>query len=237
MSKSKKVEKPAQNAASRKGDVPPEAYDAPGVGVLIQTGLMAQEEFRSKNRIIFLLLIALVVSVFLNVRYVGTEVVVRLLGETTDGRIRPLPLLSDPIYTHTEVLDWASKCVRNIYKMSYIDWEENLRNNTQCLSDGALTEFSKSLQQMGLLNNLTPEVQGIMYAIPGVPTMRSSNLTPGGYTQWVVDVPYRIVLDGRRKGTLDVVMTMELRRVSLTWREDGVWVQQYRISAARGGDR
>lgn len=211
-----------------------EALDLHGLGALVEAGMIAKQEFRTKNRIIVLLIVVLLASVVLNFRYTGDTTVVRLLGETTDGRIRPLPLLNDPIYTHAEILDWSSKCVRNIYNLSYVDWETSLRNNTHCLADGAQKEFARSLQNMGLMDNLTPANRGILYAIPGRPVIRNSNLSPGGYTRWVVDVPYKIHLDGAKSGTLDAVMTMEIRRVSLTWRDEGIWVERYHIKAGRG---
>lgn len=230
---------PAKKADAKKQAAPlgSEALDLPGLSTLVEAGLTAKQEFRTKNRIILLLLVALIASVILNFRYTSDNTVIRLLGETTDGRIRPLPLLSDPIYTNPEILEWSSRCVRDIYSLSYVDWEVNLRNNTQCLADGAQREFARSLESMGLLENLSPANQGILYAIPGRPIIRDSKLSPGGYLRWVVEVPYRIHLEGKKSGTLDAIMTMDVRRVSLTWREDGIWVERYHIKAGRGGSQ
>ena len=225
---------PAGKKPAVKAPLNADALDLHGLGALVEAGMLAKQEFRTKNRIIVLLIVALIASVVLNFRYTGDNTIVRLLGETSDGRIRPLPLLNDPIYTHPEILDWSSKCVRSIYNLSYVDWETSLRNNTQCLADGAQKEFARSLQDMGLMDNLTAANRGILYAIPGRPVIRGSNLSSGGYTRWVVDVPYRIHLDGAKSGTLDAVMTMEIRRVSLTWRDEGIWVERYHIKAGRG---
>ena len=61
------------------------------------------------------------------------------------------------------------------------------------------------------------------------PVMRSYQLNSKGYYEWIVDVPYTVNIDGRERGTMDVVMTMKVRRTSLVLREDGLWVDSYRI--------
>nr|WP_262381267.1 MULTISPECIES: DotI/IcmL family type IV secretion protein [unclassified Pseudomonas] len=153
----------------------------------------------------------------------------KLLSETTDGRIRPLPLLNDPMYSQKEILAWSQKCVESVYRLSWVDWETSLSNNTFCLSDAKRSNFSDSLKKIGVLKYLTKELQGNLYATTRSPIMRSYQLNAKGYWEWIVDVPYTVNIDGRERGTVDVVMTMKVRRTSLVLREDGLWVDSYRI--------
>ena len=225
---------------NRKGNEPipaSELLDFAGVGGLIHQGINSANEARTKNRIILLLLVALIISLVVNGLQATDQPEPKLLGETTDGRIRPLPLLNDPMYSHREIGEWAQRCVQKLYRLSYVDWRETLQNESLCLSDGSRAAFVESLKTVGVFDMLKPDMQGMLYAIPSPPVIRNAGLGAKGYQVWVVDVPYRINLDGKKKGTLDVVMTMQIRRVSLTWREDGLWVENFKVRPKAGGAR
>ena len=236
-SKSKTTEKSSKHDASEAALSPSDMklLEHHGVQGLIRIGLQAAHERVVKNRIIAGAGILLAASVITNV-FLSTNVPEpRLLGETSDGRIRPLPLLSEPMYSHKDILAWSERCVKNIYSLSYVDWRETIQNETFCLSDGARSGFVDSLNSIGVLNYLTPEKQGIVYATPGQAVIRGAALAPQGYNRWIVDVPYTVTVQGRERGRIDLVMTMEIRRVSLTWRESGIWVDRYVVKPAPRG--
>lgn len=203
-----------------------------GVEGLIRVGLQAAHERVVKNRIIagvgFLLILSVIANVFLSTNVPEPK----LLGETSDGRIRPLPLLSEPMYNHKDVVAWSERCVKDIYSLSFVDWRETIQNDTFCLSDKAREGFVDSLREVGVLKYLSPDQQGVIYATPGRAVLRASALAPQGYNQWIVDVPYTVTVTGRNSGRVDLVMTMEIRRVSLTWRDAGIWVDRYVVKPA-----
>lgn len=205
-----------------------------GMEGLIRLGMNAAYDRVVKNRIIAVAGLLLTVSVVTNV-FLSTNVPEpKLLGETSDGRIRPLPLLSEPLYNHKDILAWSERCVKDIYSLSYVDWREHIQNETFCLSDKSREGFVDSLQKVGVLQYLTPEYQGIMYATAGPAVMRATSRSNTGYSQWIVDVPYTLTVAGRNAGRIELVMTMEIRRVSLTWRDSGIWVDRYVVKPAGG---
>jgi hypothetical protein len=210
--------------------------DFNGLSSLIELGRTARSEFKSKNRTIMGLVLGLVMSTSLNLVQHYNKEAPGLLGELPDGRIRPLPLLSDPLYANEEIRDWADKCVKKIYRLSYVDWQESIANDTQCLSDNSRQGFKQSLDRVGLLKYLNPEVQGQIHAITNTAVLRNGKLTAGGYAEWIVDVPYKLVVDGRQRGSIDLVITMRIRRVSLTWRSDGLWVENYTVQPKSPGN-
>tara|TARA_R110001592_G_scaffold33503_8_gene115994 strand:+ start:2203 stop:2880 length:678 start_codon:yes stop_codon:yes gene_type:complete len=221
------------DSKDQKSNTKQNALDMTGLLGLIRAGENAAGEIRFKNRVIaFMLFMNLFLCVLLSIQ-TGNEPVVRLLGETNDGRIRPLPLLSNPIYNHEEIMDWAGSCIRKIYKLDYIDWQETLNNETYCLSDSSRKAFVQSLKSMGLFEKLNANDQGTMYAVVGQPVLKNSMLGASGYKEWMVDVPYTIYLDGKKRGTIAVVMQMRIRRVSMLWRENGIWVDSYVINTQR----
>lgn len=226
-----KKSSPAKDAGAVSGGL----MDLHGVSALIKLGLSAQDERKAKNRIIFFLCAVLTLSLTWNIVQTMTRPEPRLLGETPDGRIRPLPLLSNPIFTTKEILGWAEKCVTKIYNLSYVDWQTSIANETQCLSDKAREDFASSLRRIGVMQYLNPEKQGNLYAVPGQSVLKKAWVGPEGYNQWVVEVPYRIAVDGKQRGSLEVVMTMRIRRVSLTWRDEGIWVEEYMVAPKRAG--
>jgi hypothetical protein len=223
----------SQATASQKRSVTPDAAqeirEANGLLAMIQAGLDARSEKTIKNRIIGSLFVLIAVSMTGNLVQYMYKPEPKLLASTPDGRYRELPLLSDPMYSQKEILAWTQKCVEGAYRLSWVDWETSLSNNTFCLSDKSRASFSSSLKKIGLLKYLTPELQGNLYAKSMPPVMRDYKLNATGYYEWIVDIPYTINIDGRERGTLDVVMTMKVRRISILLRGDGLWVESYRI--------
>lgn len=208
---------------------PDDLLDFQGLASMIELGRTAATELRSKNRFMVGLLVLLTLSMSGNfVQYVNKPEP-RLLGETPDGRIRPLPLLSEPLYSNADVLAWSEKCVRTIYDLTYVNWRERTQNSNECLSDGARKDFIESLSKIGVMAALQKSEQGVVYATPSGAVLRKPVMNSRGYAQWFIEVPYRISIDGRRKGSIEVVMQMLVRRVSLTWRQDGLWVETYKI--------
>lgn len=208
--------------------------DLNGMLALAQVGLNARDEKTIKNRIIGGLFAVLLVSMVGNVVQYNYRPEPALLEATPDGRYKKLPLLSDPIYSHKEILAWSQRCVEGIYRLSWVDWKTSISNNNFCLSDSNRNSFKSSLEKIGVMRYLTAELQGNIYAKTMQPIMRTYSMNERGYYEWIVDVPYTIYIDGRERGTLSVVMTMKIRRKSMLLRDDGLWVESYRVSQAEG---
>lgn len=228
-SESAKAQSPASQKPKMTLDAAQAISEANGLVEMIQAGLDAREDKTIKNRIIAGLLGLLALSMSGNMVQYKYQPETKLLAETTDGRIRKLPLLNDPMYSQKEILAWSQKCVESIYRLSWVDWETSLSNNSFCLSDAKRGNFADSLKKIGVIKFLTKELQGNIYATTRAPIMRNYQQNAKGYWEWIVDVPYTVNIDGRERGTIDVVMTMKVRRTSLVLRDDGLWVDSYRI--------
>jgi hypothetical protein len=198
-----------------------------GLLALVHGGLAARDDKTIKNRIIFGEFVLIVMLLGWNIIQYTHQPDTKVVSETTDGRIRPLPLLDEPLYSQKEILSWATKCVESIYRLSYVDWQTSINNNTFCLADASRAGFADSIKKVGLLQYLTKENQGNIYATTLTPEMRKYQKNENGYYEWVVSVPYTVRIDGRQHGTMDLLMTMKVRRVGLSWREDGLWVENY----------
>lgn len=226
--------KPKGAAAEGKSDAEIEALlsDMSGLYATIKAGLQTRDEMRVKNRIIATLFVMLAVSGAGNLQAWRHKAEPKFVAFTPDGRMADIPAITKPIYSDKTILGWAAKCVQSIYRLSYVDWEQSLPNNTTCLSDKGRKNFKDSLEEVKLLNYLTPELQGNIWATVGIPSLRNSRIGEGGYTEWNITIPYRLNIDGRQRGTVDLVMIARVRRVSFTLRDDGLWVESYIIRPA-----
>lgn len=208
-----------------------------GMAGLLKLGLGAAAERKFKNRIIYTLAI-LCVALSVAVSALAFRTIEPVLLAEDRGKIRPLPLLSNPIYSQSDILAWADRCIRDIYDLSYVDWKESIRNNTMCLSDSARKNFVSSLGEIGVLQLLTPDKLGLTHAIPGKPSVRFTQMEGRGekrqYHTWVIDIPFTVHLDGRERGRINMNMAMKVARVPLSIRESGIWVEDYKI---RAGER
>lgn len=221
-------------ASLKNGRVPEEdILDMSGVLGLLAAGKEALTRKRSENMTIIGLVIALIISGIMNLVLFYYTPEPKLLGETPDGRIRPLPLLSEPLYNTAEILAWSEKCVQKMYGLSYVDWQKTVSNETTCLSDANRKSFVQSLREIGALDLLTEEAQGIMYASPTGSIFQGAKLTERGYQMWKIEVPFRLRVDGKRRVNKELVAVMLVRRVSLNVRSDGIWVDKYQILPKR----
>lgn len=220
-----------QNASSRmKGleEKVDELLDMHGMLALLESGETAKDSRTIKNRVIAGLFVLLAGSMAGNTYQYYREPEVKIIGETPDGRFREIPALNVAIYNEKQILEWGSKCVESIYRLSYVDWESSINNNSFCLSDGGRKSFKDSLVKVGLTKYLNNENQGTIYAVTSTASIMKAQINPrAGYSEWIVRVPYRVNIDGRQRGTLDVEMTMKIRRVSFLIRGDGLWVESY----------
>ncbi|WP_178125746.1 DotI/IcmL family type IV secretion protein [Pseudomonas sp. EMN2] len=202
--------------------------DMHGMLALLESGETAQDSRTIKNRVIAGLFVLLAGSMAGNAYQYYREPEVKIIGETPDGRFREIPALNVAIYNEKQILEWSSKCVESIYRLSYVDWESSINNNSFCLSDGGRKSFKDSLVKVGLTKYLNNENQGTIYAVTSTASIMKAQTNPrAGYSEWIVRVPYRVNIDGRQRGTLDVEMTMKIRRVSFLIRGDGLWVESY----------
>lgn len=202
--------------------------DMSGMLALMESGETAKDSRTVKNRVIAGLFVLVGLSMAANYYQYYKEPEIKIIGETPDGRFREIPALNVAIYNHKQILEWSGKCVESIYRLSYVDWETSINNNSFCLSDGGRKSFKDSLIKVGLTKYLNNENQGTMYAVTSPASIMKAQIDPkAGYSEWIVRVPYRVNIDGRQRGTLDVEMTMKVRRVSFLIRGDGLWVESY----------
>ena len=117
-SESAKGKKALQKPQTLTQETANEILDANGLVSMIQAGLDARTEKTIKNRIIFGLFVVLGCSITANFAQYKYQPEPKLLAETTDGRIRKLPLLNDPMYSQKEILAWSQKCVESAYRLS-----------------------------------------------------------------------------------------------------------------------
>lgn len=205
-----------------------------GIEGIIRLGLASAGERVFKNRLIYSMLVLCVV-LGIAVFGLSTRTIEPVILSEDRGKIRPLPLLTNPIYSHDDILTWADRCIRDIYSLSYVDWKESIRTNTMCLSDKARQNFVTSLGEIGLLQVLTPSKLGITYAIPGKPSVRMTTVEGSGaarqYHTWVIEIPFVVHLEGRERGMINLDMVMKVTRVPMSIRDAGIWVDDYKIQA------
>lgn len=240
MTNMEKLPKAKREQKEQKPLLEPEQLDALmdsyGLERTLKSAYYAVDEARFKNKFIIGLFIVLVLSVIGNVIQYHYTPEPKVLHCNERGECIPIPTMDQPLYSDKEILSWAEQCVRTIYDMSYVNWTTNLQNNTGCLSDAARKSFAGSLKEIGVLDLLNTEYQGVTYATTQQAVLRQGQLDgEKGYYQWVVDVPFRITIDGKRKGSLDVTMTMLIRRVSMNVRDKGLWTETYMVTPRSGG--
>lgn len=201
-----------------------------GFEYMLRLAAVAREELTRKHRLIVVLVVLLTACVIGNIVQYQFRPEPKVISETVDGRIRELPTLDQPLMTTPEVISWAERCVVDMYDLAYTNWAAHLQSErTLCLSDVSRKGFTDSLKQIGVLSYLSTEYQGVLSASPRRTILRSHERNKDGYYQWILAVPYRLSIDGKRTGALELTMIMKIRRVSLNVREKGVWIETYTI--------
>jgi intracellular multiplication protein IcmL len=149
---------------------------------------------------------------------------------TTDGRVIKLPDTSQPIANKSQVLDWASKAILQLYDFTWINYRDRLQNASQYWSNKTWNEFWQSAWDK--TGNFKVAVEG-RYIVNGIvtrsPIVTKEGPQENGIYSWLIELPLSISYQTANiSRTQNVIAEIVVHRVPVTVRPDGLLIVRYR---------
>src|SRR5690554_3557455 len=129
-------------------------HGAEAVAALV---VSAQQQARTKTKIILVLMAVLCLSLVWNSIQSATRPEPKLLAVTNDGRVQPLPLLDEPIDNRATIVDWARRNLPKLYDFNYANYQSALNQNLDFMGQRTNDSFINILNNSGILPKVLDE--------------------------------------------------------------------------------
>jgi hypothetical protein len=181
------------------------------------------DENRKKGRMIFLLLFIAGGSIALNTVQFNYLPATKVVSETADGRIRPLPSLDEPIFSDTHIQNWAAEHIEKAYDLPFTELTKYQTALQKFMMKNTASDFENGLRAAGILDKIRDERRIMKGIRTGLPIITSKGEKNGRYL-WVVQMPLTYTFEGA-SGTPDVekvIVKMWVGRAHLMQFEKGL---------------
>lgn len=213
---------------------PPFKYGGDMLGIALGESL---KEGRSKARVIWFLMLLLGVSISGNVIQFQYLPASKVVSETADGRIRPLPTIDEPIFTNQQVMNWSAQKFESLYDIPFTEVSSYPGRIRNFMLPKSANQFVQGLRDAGIIDKITKERRILRGVRTAPPTITNSFIKKGRYI-WVVEMPLSAVFEGAGGVSDRVVQNVVLRgfigREHLMRSEDGLVIGSIEVYPGRG---
>lgn len=157
-----------------------------------------------------------------------------ILSETEDGRIRPLPTMDNPIFTHAHVINWTANKLEAIYDLPFTKVSTYPSKLRQFMMPKAVEQFIDGLQKAGIIDKIINE-RSIMRGVRKGPPAVTQTMTKNGRFIWTLEMPISIIFEGAggtaAQETQELVIRAFVGREHLLKAKDGLIIGAIEIYA------
>lgn len=198
----------------------------------LETIMLRNEFYRDKFRMLAtalpLLVVALVVSIALNVVLVNRKPTHHYFTIDQVGRVIPIKALSEPYVTEAMLLNWVTEKVAKAYQMDPQNYRDQVGELEPFFTTDGYQQYIESLKSSGTIDLLTKNLL-VSSAVPlKTPVIVERNVTPAGVYYWRVQVPMLVdyrssTRSAQKRRLIDVVV---VRRQTLE-SPQGIGISQF----------
>lgn len=196
-----------------------------GADVLAIALTDAVGESRRKTQFMWGLLVCLGLSILGNVFQFQYLPATKVVSETADGRIRPLPTIDEPIFTDQQVMNWAATKIETLYDINFTEVSEYPGKIRTFMLPKAADDFVAGLRSAGIIDKVISERLILRGVRSAPPTITSSFLDNGRFI-WVIEMPMTAIYEGSGGNTNKSMEPLAVRvyvgREHLMRSEDGL---------------
>ena len=203
------------NKVRKGGDIP-----RPLVEDIVATKLLRDATLREKaynsNRITIVSIAALILSILANFYLFTREPDIRYFATDTDGKIKQMIAINEPIQSINEVLSWTSDSITKAYTFSFANYRQELQSVRPNFTTDGWNGFQRALEESGNLKAVI-ENMFVTTAVPrGAPVIVGEGLINGRYA-WRVEVPIIVTYQSANTRTTQdlLVSAIIVRRTEL----------------------
>ncbi|WP_018404910.1 DotI/IcmL family type IV secretion protein [Marinobacter gelidimuriae] len=210
-----------------------------GIEALAALTVAESKLSRFKGRVILGLAFILMISLGWNSVQSAFRPEPKLLALTQDGRVQPLPLLSDPVDSRQVLMDWVRRNVPNLFNFNYVNYRSQLQNALDFTQPVTLDRFREDIDSSGILGKVRDEFLILRATIVNEPLIVKEFVNKGRRI-WVVEIPMDLIYDSgevrdgsRRRINQNILFTAWIARSSIMEYDGGLMLAKYSIKTRR----
>lgn len=168
------------------------------------------------NRVGIAAMVALLLSVSANVYLFTRSPDIKYFATDTEGKIKEMLAINEPIQSINEVLSWTSDSITKAYTFSFANYRQELQTVRPSFTSTGWQGFERALEESGNLKAVIDNMF-VTTAVPrGAPVIVSEGLIDGRYA-WRVEVPIVVTYQSANtRTTQDLLVTaIVVRRTEL----------------------
>lgn len=153
----------------------------------------------------------------------------KFFSTTTTGEVRPMYSLSEPVVTTAYLLQWASLRARDVYDLSFSQYQDQLQNLKPYFTESGYEKLIAALNSSGFIDVLSKQKlnsSAIVYEPPVV----LARMIVDGYFTWRVQLPLLVTYtSASAQKQAKYMVTMDITRVPVISAPKGIQVKNFYV--------
>lgn len=148
---------------------------------------------------------------------------------TTTGEVIPLQSLSEPVVTHTYLLQWASLAARAAYNLDFVNYKSQLQAVNPYFTPDGFQKLQTAFNSSGLLDTLIQKKLIMTAIVSGDPVIIQDFVLYGRHN-WVIQLPLLVSFESASEHRrVHVMVTMRVERVPVLDSEKGIQISDFLV--------
>lgn len=204
--------------------------------VIVESRQWWREQYKQKTMTILVLLMALGLSVTLNIAQVVMMPTPKYFAQNADLTMTEMVPLDEPYVTQQGVTDWSVSVLSKIISLRFDRVEEQLTEVKPMFFDRAFADFVRSLKSAGTIDMVRSNRLIMNPSLLSSPIITGQGKNESNIMTWRISVPIMISYESSQGVFLNqkVSASMLIERVSLFENEKGILVRQLVLTPYKG---
>lgn len=150
---------------------------------------------------------------------------------TTTGEVIPLYSLAEPVVTSDYIKQWASLRARDIYNLSFANYQDQLNQLQQYFTDAGWGSFKAVIQKSDLVKQVSGQKLDTSAVIYKPPVILAQMLVDGRFT-WRIQLPLLVTFTSASEQTqAKYIVTMDIQRVPVIDAAKGIQIKNFNVQS------
>lgn len=189
--------------------------------------------YRNQVKIIFGLIGVLALSGAGNFFLATRAPVVDSFAVTTDGRIIPIKPLNSPLDNPQTVINFAGDAAQAAFHLDFVNYRSQLSKMREFMTKELYESFLTKMDESNNVDTIKKMQLVSTATLTAPPVITKEGVGSDGIYRWRVEAPILVAMHGRGGSTDNLLITMQIRRTSITDNPKALVIEQFVVD--KGG--
>lgn len=156
----------------------------------------------------------------------------KYFATTTNGVVKPLYSLTEPVLTSQYILEWASLATRKAFNLDFVHYQDQLTAAEPYFTPSGWEKFQEALKSSGMLQTVMGQKLVMSAIISGTPVVLNRSIRNGRFT-WTLQLPVLVSFSSTsEQKKMRFIVTMNVQRVPTLDASQGVQINDFSAANA-----